>query len=63
MTTPTDLINSMIKGLVISTAVIMTARYFGYRVRGGPVEVFHAPHPSGRGLRVPAFLPWKTRRL
>ena len=39
VTTPTDLINSMIKGLVISTAVIMTALYFGYRVRGGPVEV------------------------
>lgn len=39
VTTPTDLINSMIKGTVISTAVIMTALYFGYRVRGGPVEV------------------------
>ncbi len=39
VTTPTDLINSMIKGMVISTAVIMTALYFGYRVRGGPVEV------------------------
>lgn len=39
VTTPTDLVNSMIKGLVISTAVIMTALYFGYRVRGGPVEV------------------------
>ena len=39
VTTPTDLINSMIKGMVISTAVIMTALYYGYRVRGGPVEV------------------------
>jgi phospholipid/cholesterol/gamma-HCH transport system permease protein len=39
VTTPTDLINSMIKGMVISSAVIMVALYFGYRVRGGPVEV------------------------
>jgi len=39
VTTPSDLVFSLIKGLVLSTAVIMTALYFGYRVRGGPVEV------------------------
>ncbi len=39
VTTPTDLIYSMIKGIVLSTAVILIALYFGYRVRGGPVEV------------------------
>lgn len=39
VTSPTDLIYSMTKGVVLSTAVIMTALYFGYRVRGGPVEV------------------------
>lgn len=36
---PVDLIYSVTKGLVISFAVILTALYFGYRVRGGPVEV------------------------
>lgn len=39
VTTPTDLIYSMIKGLVIAFTVILIALYFGYRVRGGPVEV------------------------
>ena len=39
VTTPNDLIYSMIKGIVLSAAVITTALYFGYRVRGGPVEV------------------------
>ena len=39
VTSPTDLIYSMIKGIVLSAAVISTALYFGYRVRGGPVEV------------------------
>jgi phospholipid/cholesterol/gamma-HCH transport system permease protein len=39
VSTPTDLIYSMIKGIVLSTAVILVALYFGYRVRGGPVEV------------------------
>lgn len=39
VTSPTDLIYSMIKGIVLSTAVILVALYFGYRVRGGPVEV------------------------
>jgi phospholipid/cholesterol/gamma-HCH transport system permease protein len=34
-----DLLYSVIKGLVISFAVILTALYYGYRVSGGPVEV------------------------
>ncbi|MFN2611807.1 MAG: MlaE family ABC transporter permease [Solirubrobacterales bacterium] len=36
---PIDIIYSVIKGLVISFFVIVTALYYGYRVRGGPVEV------------------------
>jgi phospholipid/cholesterol/gamma-HCH transport system permease protein len=36
---PIDIVYSVIKGLVISFFVIVTALYFGYRVRGGPVEV------------------------
>jgi phospholipid/cholesterol/gamma-HCH transport system permease protein len=36
---PIDIVYSVIKGLVISFSVIATALYFGYRVRGGPVEV------------------------
>ncbi len=36
---PVDILYSVIKGLVLSFAVILTALYFGYRVRGGPVEV------------------------
>jgi phospholipid/cholesterol/gamma-HCH transport system permease protein len=34
-----DIIYSLIKGLVMSFFVILTALYYGYRVRGGPVEV------------------------
>ena len=34
-----DIVFSMIKGMVISAAVIMVALFFGYRVSGGPVEV------------------------
>jgi phospholipid/cholesterol/gamma-HCH transport system permease protein len=34
-----DIFYSLIKGLVISAAVVTVALYFGYRVRGGPVEV------------------------
>jgi phospholipid/cholesterol/gamma-HCH transport system permease protein len=34
-----DIIYSTIKGLVISAAVVTVALYFGYNVRGGPVEV------------------------
>jgi phospholipid/cholesterol/gamma-HCH transport system permease protein len=36
---PQDLIFTMTKGIVLSLSVVMTALYFGYRVRGGPVEV------------------------
>ncbi len=36
---PIDILYSVIKGMVLSFAVIMTALYYGYRVRGGPVEV------------------------
>ena len=36
---PLDLLYSMIKGLVIAGFVISTAVYFGYNVRGGPIEV------------------------
>ncbi|MCW2987198.1 MAG: transporter permease, partial [Solirubrobacterales bacterium] len=36
---PIDIVYSVIKGIVISFFVIITALYFGYRVRGGPVEV------------------------
>jgi phospholipid/cholesterol/gamma-HCH transport system permease protein len=34
-----DILFSFIKGLVISTGVVMVALFFGYRVRGGPVQV------------------------
>ena len=36
---PVDLLYSVIKGLVISAFVIVTALYYGYNVRGGPSEV------------------------
>jgi len=36
---PLDILYSVIKGMVISFFVILTALYYGYRVRGGPVEV------------------------
>lgn len=36
---PLDILYSVIKGLVISFFVIVTALHYGYRVRGGPVEV------------------------
>lgn len=36
---PIDIVYSVTKGLVISLAVITIALWFGYRVRGGPVEV------------------------
>jgi phospholipid/cholesterol/gamma-HCH transport system permease protein len=39
VTNLTDIVFSMIKGMVISAGVILVALYFGYRVRGGPVEV------------------------
>jgi phospholipid/cholesterol/gamma-HCH transport system permease protein len=36
---PVDLVYSLIKGLVITLFVIVTALYYGYNVRGGPSEV------------------------
>ncbi|MEA2348881.1 MAG: phospholipid/cholesterol/gamma-HCH transport system permease protein [Thermoleophilaceae bacterium] len=39
VTNLTDIGFSLIKGLVISGAVVLVALFFGYRVRGGPVEV------------------------
>lgn len=36
---PLDILYSAIKGLTISLLVISVALYFGYTVRGGPVEV------------------------
>lgn len=36
---PTDLVYSLIKGLVIIVFVLSTCLYFGYHVRGGPIEV------------------------
>jgi phospholipid/cholesterol/gamma-HCH transport system permease protein len=36
---PTDLLYSLIKGLVIIVFVLSVALYFGYQVRGGPIEV------------------------
>jgi phospholipid/cholesterol/gamma-HCH transport system permease protein len=39
VTNLTDIAFSLIKGMVISATVIMVALFFGYRVRGGPVEV------------------------
>ncbi len=39
VTSVSDIVLSFVKGMVITTAVVMVALYFGYRVRGGPVEV------------------------
>ena len=39
---PADLLYSLIKGVVLSGAVVATALYYGYRVTGGPVEVGEA---------------------
>ena len=39
VTNLTDIMYSLIKGMVISAGVILVALYYGYRVRGGPVEV------------------------
>jgi phospholipid/cholesterol/gamma-HCH transport system permease protein len=35
----TDIVLSFVKGLVMTIAVVLVALYFGYNVRGGPVEV------------------------
>ena len=39
VTNMTDIIYSVIKGMVITAAVVLVALFFGYRVSGGPVEV------------------------
>lgn len=39
---PIDLFYSVTKGFVIALAVLLIALYYGYRVRGGPVEVGNA---------------------
>jgi phospholipid/cholesterol/gamma-HCH transport system permease protein len=36
---PSDIVLSLAQGLVISTVVMCVALYYGYSVRGGPVEV------------------------
>jgi phospholipid/cholesterol/gamma-HCH transport system permease protein len=36
---PLDLVYSVVKGLLIAAFVVSVAAYYGYRVRGGPVEV------------------------
>jgi phospholipid/cholesterol/gamma-HCH transport system permease protein len=36
---PLDLVYSLVKGVVIIVFVLTTCLYFGYRVRGGPIEV------------------------
>lgn len=36
---PSDIVLSLTQGLVISTVVMCVALYYGYSVRGGPVEV------------------------
>jgi phospholipid/cholesterol/gamma-HCH transport system permease protein len=36
---PMDLVYSLLKGVVIIVFVLTTCLYFGYRVRGGPIEV------------------------
>ena len=43
---PIDLLFSVIKGMTIFLLVLMTALYYGYRVRGGPVEVGEAAAKS-----------------
>jgi phospholipid/cholesterol/gamma-HCH transport system permease protein len=36
---PPDLLYSVIKGMVMATAIVIVGCYYGYRVRGGPVGV------------------------
>ena len=54
---PVDIIYSVIKGIVISFFVIITALYFGYRVRGGPVEVGDRDGPVDGGEPDPGHRP------
>lgn len=46
---PIDLIYSLVKGMLIFLVVLATALFYGYRVRGGPVEVGEA---AARSMRV-----------
>jgi phospholipid/cholesterol/gamma-HCH transport system permease protein len=46
---PIDLLYSLVKGVAIFLVVLATALYYGYRVRGGPVEVGEA---AARSMRV-----------
>jgi phospholipid/cholesterol/gamma-HCH transport system permease protein len=46
---PIDVVYSTVKGVVIFLVVLATALYYGYRVRGGPVEVGEA---AARSMRV-----------
>jgi phospholipid/cholesterol/gamma-HCH transport system permease protein len=43
---PTDFLFSVIKGLAISTAVVLVACYYGYNASGGPVGVGRATAKS-----------------
>jgi phospholipid/cholesterol/gamma-HCH transport system permease protein len=36
---PTDLLFSAVKGMLMGTFVVLTGVYYGFKVRGGPVEV------------------------
>jgi phospholipid/cholesterol/gamma-HCH transport system permease protein len=46
---PIDIAYSVVKGVLIFLVVLATALYYGYRVRGGPVEVGEA---AARSMRV-----------
>lgn len=46
---PLDLLYSVVKGVAIFLVVLATSLYYGYRVRGGPVEVGEA---AARSMRV-----------
>jgi phospholipid/cholesterol/gamma-HCH transport system permease protein len=39
---PSDFLFSGIKGIVMATFVVLVGCYYGFKVRGGPVEVGHA---------------------
>jgi phospholipid/cholesterol/gamma-HCH transport system permease protein len=45
---PLDLVYSVVKGVVIFMVVLAVALFYGYRVRGGPVEVGEAAAKSMR---------------
>jgi phospholipid/cholesterol/gamma-HCH transport system permease protein len=46
---PIDIAYSVVKGVAIFLAVLLTALFYGYRVHGGPVEVGEA---AARSMRV-----------